>query len=562
MSKTKKSAAAEVKTEAAVKNEAAEKAAPAAAVKTGTANKHQKHYSGVTFMIILTVILVIQSLVVLYPIAFTVSGSLTKSNSLASTSIVPFMSVRKSNEKDTMLDSLNALKVLPEEYFAKTGTQVKDLISMTEGYDPEDAVVSVDNKDFAVKMNALADDLAASAQTVYADVAAKDAAAAEKAKTAASNFLEKLKSDSHAAEYLSVADMESAVQEFTGATEVTSDSISTLTNAISNAIYQSQNQKKAKKVSSAVTKALDVALSAKTRINEYNKIAAQVQELKDANSADSTNAVLTDAELIKSLACSVVLFSTGDPVTFSDHLEFKPSLYQYKRLLTDPDELVEGTEDEYGTNYKIWYLNTLKIACMNTIFTVFLCTLAGYIFSRFQFPFRKTIMGSMIVLQMFPSFIGMVATYVILWKINALNTLWGLVLVYAAGSIPFNSWLMKSYFDTIPKDIAEAAYIDGATPFTAFIKVIVPSAKPQIVFLTLTSFTGPWMDFIFPRLILRSDEKKTLAVGLYEMISGRSADKFTMFAAGAILVAVPFTILFMLGQKSLLQSLAGTGGKE
>lgn len=168
----------------------------------------------------------------------------------------------------------------------------------------------------------------------------------------------------------------------------------------------------------------------------------------------------------------------------------------------------------------------------------------------------------MIILQMFPSFIGMIATYVILWKINGLNTLWGLVLVYAAGSLPFNSWLMKGYFDTVPKELAEAAYIDGASPFTAFARVVLPAAKPQLVFLTLTSFTGPWMDFIFPRLVLRSDDKKTLAVGLYEMISGRAADNFTMFAAGALLVAVPFTVLFMLGQKALIQSLAGTGGKE
>ncbi|MCI6317359.1 MAG: ABC transporter permease subunit [Spirochaetia bacterium] len=240
----------------------------------------------------------------------------------------------------------------------------------------------------------------------------------------------------------------------------------------------------------------------------------------------------------------------------------KPTIYQYRRLLTSPDKLVKGETTVHGTNYKIWYLNTLKIAVMNTIITVFICTLAGYIFSRFEFTGRKQIMGGLIVLQMFPSFIGMVATYVILWKFNALNTLWGLVLVYSAGSIPFNSQLMKGYFDTMSKDIAEAAYIDGASPLVAFIKVILPSAQPQLVFLALTSFTGPWMDYIFPRMILRSDDKKTLAVGLYEMISGRSNDNFTMFAAGAILVAVPFTILFMAGQKTLLMSMAGTSGKE
>lgn len=239
-----------------------------------------------------------------------------------------------------------------------------------------------------------------------------------------------------------------------------------------------------------------------------------------------------------------------------------PSLYQFQRLLTPSDELVPGTTDVHGTNYLIWFRNTLKIAVMNTLLTVILCSTAGYIFSRFKFPFRKPLMASMIVLQMFPSFIGMIATYVILWKIGGLNTHWGLVLVYATGNIPYNSWLMKGYFDTVSKDIAEAAYVDGCTPLQTYTKVILPTVKPQIIFLALTSFTGPWMDFIFPRLVLRSDDKKTLAVGLFELINGRSADNFTMFAAGALLIAIPFVILFVLEQKQLLISLAGTSGKE
>lgn len=285
--------------------------------------------------------------------------------------------------------------------------------------------------------------------------------------------------------------------------------------------------------------------------------------MKELNHSRSTTAAVTLAILTIILVIQVLLvlyplaftvsasFSESNSLASTSIVPFnhKLSFVQYINLFTK-------------TNYFHWYMNTLIIATANTIITVVVCSLCGYIFSRFMFPFKKPVMASMIILQMFPSFIGMIATYVILWKLNALNTLWGLILVYATGSIPFNSWLMKGYFDTVPRDIAEAAYIDGATPFGAFIRVVVPAAKPQIVFLALTSFTGPWMDFIFPRLILRADDKKTLAVGLFDMINGRSADHFTMFAAGALLVAVPFTILFILGQKALLQSLAATGGKE
>lgn len=226
-----------------------------------------------------------------------------------------------------------------------------------------------------------------------------------------------------------------------------------------------------------------------------------------------------------------------------------PSLAQFERLFTK-------------TNYLIWYRNTFKIAVFNSLATLLVCVTSGYVFSRFRFRLRKPMMASMVILQMFPSFIGMIATYVILWRIGGLDTHWGLILVYVSGSIPFNTWLMKGYFDTVSKNIEEAARVDGASQVTTYVFIILPMVKPMITFLALTSFTGPWMDFIFPRLILRSNSTKTLAVGLFELINGRAADNFTMFAAGALLVAVPFAILFMAGQQLMLNSLAGEGVKE
>ncbi len=226
-----------------------------------------------------------------------------------------------------------------------------------------------------------------------------------------------------------------------------------------------------------------------------------------------------------------------------------PSLYQFQRLFTK-------------TNYLVWYRNTFKIAVFNSFFTLLVCVTSGYVFSRFRFRLRKPMMASMVVLQMFPSFIGMIATYVILWRIGGLDTHWGLILVYIAGGIPFNTWLMKGYFDTVSRNIEEAARVDGASQVTTYLFIILPMVKPMVTFLALTSFTMPWMDFIFPRLVLRSNGMKTLALGLFELINGRSADNFTMFAAGALLVAVPFAALFMAGQQLMLNSLAGEGVKE
>lgn len=213
------------------------------------------------------------------------------------------------------------------------------------------------------------------------------------------------------------------------------------------------------------------------------------------------------------------------------------------------------------TNYLLWFRNTIIIAAGTSISTVIVCSLAAYIFSRFRFAFKKSMMMALLILQIFPSFIGMVSIYVILMRIGGLDTLWGMVLIYLAGNVPYNTWLVKSYMDSIPKSLDEAARIDGASNATTFFKIILPQAKPIITFLAITSFTGPWMEFIFSKLILRSNENMTLALGLYAFVSDKK-NEFTDFCAGSILIAIPFIIFFVLTQKMLVTSLGGAAVKE
>lgn len=143
------------------------------------------------------------------------------------------------------------------------------------------------------------------------------------------------------------------------------------------------------------------------------------------------------------------------------------------------------------TDFPLWFRNTLIVAVATTVSTVFICALSAYVFSRFRFVFKKSLMMSLLILQIFPSFVGMVAIYVILLRIGGLNTLWGLVLVYLAGNIPYNTWMVKSYMDTVSKSLDEAARIDGAGHFQIFAKVILPVSRPIIVLLTITSFIAP-----------------------------------------------------------------------
>jgi arabinogalactan oligomer/maltooligosaccharide transport system permease protein len=232
-----------------------------------------------------------------------------------------------------------------------------------------------------------------------------------------------------------------------------------------------------------------------------------------------------------------------------------PSLLQYKRLFL---------HESY--DYKAWYFNSFKIAVFNMLMCVLLTVSTAYVFSRFKFKGKKSGMMFMLIIQIFPSFSAMVAIYTLLSSITFLKPLTGtqslvdthlgLLLVYSAGQVPYNTWLVKGYFDSISRSLDEAAKIDGASNLQAFWKVILPLGVPIVSFVAVTSFMAPWMDFILPKLLLKSPNKLTLAIGLQEMITGQANNNFTLFAAGAVLVAVPITALFSFMQKYVVTGLS------
>ncbi|AEH35199.1 sugar ABC transporter permease [Vibrio anguillarum] len=236
------------------------------------------------------------------------------------------------------------------------------------------------------------------------------------------------------------------------------------------------------------------------------------------------------------------LFSTS----FSD-ITF--TLDHYRALFTD-------------TPYLDWYINTLILATANMGISLIVVTMTAYVFSRYRFKGKRNVMMGILVLQMFPAFLSMTAIYILLSKMNLIDTYAGLLFVYVTGSLPFMTWLVKGYFDALPTSLDEAAKIDGAGHMTIFLEIILPLARPILVFVALVSFTGPWMDFILPTLILRSEEKMTLAIGIFSWISSNSAENFTLFAAGSLLVAIPITLLFVVTQKHITTGLVSGAVKE
>ncbi|MCL2139152.1 MAG: ABC transporter permease subunit, partial [Treponema sp.] len=167
---------------------------------------------------------------------------------------------------------------------------------------------------------------------------------------------------------------------------------------------------------------------------------------------------------------------------------------------------------------------------------------------------------TVMILQMFPSFMSLTAMYMIANTFNMLNNLNMLIIIYVAGGIPANIWLVRGYMLNIPKSMDEAASIDGLTKFQLFRKIILPLSMPIMFFIAVTSFMGPWMDYMLPRYLINADSKRTLAIGLFDLINS-SETNYSAFCAGALLVAIPITIMYMVFQRFLLEGLMAGANK-
>lgn len=207
---------------------------------------------------------------------------------------------------------------------------------------------------------------------------------------------------------------------------------------------------------------------------------------------------------------------------------------------------------------QLW--NSFVVALLTTILGVFLASTAAYAFSRFRFPGRRFGMMIFLVVQMFPATLIMIPLYVILDKLGLLDSVMGLVLVYSTTAIPFCVFMLKGYFDTIPRELEEAAWIDGASRFGMFWRVVLPLSKPALAVTALFSFMTAWNEYILAETFLNNEASYTLPVMLKHYVGDKSAD-WGAFAAGAILVSVPVMALFYILQKALVSGLTAGGVK-
>lgn len=226
------------------------------------------------------------------------------------------------------------------------------------------------------------------------------------------------------------------------------------------------------------------------------------------------------------------------------------SVDNYTQLFFRPDTVA---------NFPAWFRNSMVIGTCSCLISTMFVLMVSYAMSCMRFPSRKSLMSFAIILGMFPGVLSMIAIYFVMKLIGLTNSLFGLIIIYSAGS-GLGYLICKGFFDTIPVSLRESARLEGASELTIFTRIVIPLSKPIIVYTVINSFLAPWMDFVMAKLMIRSKDPTdwTVAMGLYNLVQKTLVgDYFSVFCAGGVMVAIPISVLFLLMQKFYVEGITG-----
>ncbi|MDW3845852.1 sugar ABC transporter permease [Micromonospora sp. BRA006-A] len=250
------------------------------------------------------------------------------------------------------------------------------------------------------------------------------------------------------------------------------------------------------------------------------------------------------------------------PILFVISAAFNPlGTLSSTELLPTGASLENFTNLFDNTAFGHWFLNSLLLAGVASFASIFLSSLAAYAFSRMRFAGRRVGLLALLLIQMFPQFLAIVAIFLIFTTLTDLypaigfNTPWGLFLLYMGGALGANTWLMKGFFDTLPKELDESATMDGASHVQVFFRIMLPLVAPILAVTGLLAFIGSINEFIIANVFLTEPESKTLAVGMFGLVAGERNNNFGMFAAGTLLTAIPTVLVFQLLQRYIVSGL-------
>jgi arabinogalactan oligomer / maltooligosaccharide transport system permease protein len=213
------------------------------------------------------------------------------------------------------------------------------------------------------------------------------------------------------------------------------------------------------------------------------------------------------------------------------------------------------------TAFGRWFANSVLIAGLAAAVSVFLSALAAYAFSRMRFRGRRVGLLALLLIQMFPQFLAIVAIFLMfatitdLWPAIGFNTPWGLILLYLGGALGVNTWLMKGFYDTVPKELDESATMDGATHAQVFFRILLPLVAPILAVTGLLAFITTINEFLIANVFLTDTSAKTLSVGMYGLVAGERNNNFGIFSAATLLTAIPTVVVFQFLQRYIVGGL-------
>lgn len=270
------------------------------------------------------------------------------------------------------------------------------------------------------------------------------------------------------------------------------------------------------------------------------------------------------AMIARYIVAVIAIFFSLFPVFFIASAAFNPTgSLSANRLIPATISLqnFEALFNDSFNPFMLWLVNSLKIAAITSVLAVLLTALAAYAFSRFRFRGRRALLLSLVLVQIFPNMLLIVALYLLILQLGkhipmlGLNSHGGLILVYLGGVMSINVWLMKGFFDSIPRDLDESAKVDGASDWQIFWLIIFPLVRPIMAVIAVLTFVGVFNDFLIASVFLQDKEELTFMVGLYQFISNQFNQSWGIFAAGALIGSIPIVIIYLILQDQIVSGL-------
>jgi arabinogalactan oligomer/maltooligosaccharide transport system permease protein len=255
----------------------------------------------------------------------------------------------------------------------------------------------------------------------------------------------------------------------------------------------------------------------------------------------------------------VASFIAVFPVFWVLVTSFKPTTDAYSTALFRHFTLANYSS-VLDSKFPRWFLNSVIIALLTMALGVFISATCGYAMSRFRFPGYRPLLWLFLLTQMFPVAILIVPIYNIMTRLGLIDTYWSLILAYCTVAVPFCSYLLKGYFDTVPVEIDEAGRVDGLSPFGTFWRLVIPLARPGLAVTAFYTFLTAWGEVAYASKFMTSENKYTLAFGM-QVYVGQFKTEWGDLAAASIMVTVPALVVFYVVQKYLVSGLTAGGTK-